>query len=60
MACSINFIPTENTVIILDDVERVIDTIDVHTLLGVINDLVEQRGYKVIVIANNSYMQQKG
>lgn len=53
-------IPTENTVIILDDIERVIDTIDVHTLLGVINDLVEQRGYKVIVIANNSHMQQKG
>ena len=53
-------IPTENTVIILDDIERVINTIDVHTLLGVINDLVEQRGYKVIVIANNSYMQQKG
>lgn len=53
------FIPTEKTVIILDDIERAIDTIDVHTLLGVINDLVEQRGYKVIVIANNSYMQQK-
>ena len=55
-----NLIPTEKTVIILDDIERAIDTIDVHTLLGVINDLVEQRGYKVIVIANNSYMQQKG
>ena len=54
-----NLIPTEKTVIILDDIERVIHTIDVHTLLGVINDLVEQRGYKVIVIANNSYMQQK-
>ena len=53
-------IPTKKTVIILDDIERAIDTIDVHTLLGVINDLVEQRGYKVIVIANNSYMQQKG
>ena len=53
-------IPTEKTVIILDDVERVIDIIDVHILLGTINDLVEQRGYKVIVIANNSYMQQKG
>lgn len=51
---------TEKTVIILDDIERAIDIIDVHTLLGVINDLVEQRGYKVIVIANNSYMQQKG
>ncbi len=52
-------IPTEKTVIILDDIERVIDIIDVHTLLGVINELVEQRGYKVVVIANNSYMQQK-
>ena len=53
-------IPTEKTVIILDDIERVIDTIDIHTLLGAINALVEQRGYKVVVIANNSYMQQKG
>ena len=53
-------IPQENTVIFLDDVERVIDIIDVHTLLGAINDLVEQRGYKVVIIANNSYMQQKG
>ena len=52
-------IPTEKTVIILDDIERVIDTIDVHILLGAINGLVEQRGYKVVVIANNSYMQQK-
>ena len=53
-------IPPEKTVIILDDIERVIDTIDVHTLLGTINGLVEQRGYKVVVIANNSHMQQKG
>lgn len=52
-------IPTEKTVIILDDIERVIDIIDVHTLLGAINELVEQRGYKVVVIANDSYMQQK-
>ena len=53
-------IPPEKTVIILDDIERVIDTIDIHTLLGAINELVEQRGYKVVVIANNSYMQKKG
>ena len=53
-------IPSEKTVIILDDIERVIDTIDIHTLLGAINGLVEQRSYKVVVIANNSYMQQKG
>ena len=55
-----NLIPTEKTVIILDDIERVVDTIDVHTLLGAINGLVEQRKYKVVLIANNSYMQQKG
>ena len=60
MACFITLFPQKKTVIILDDIERAIDTIDVHTLLGVINGLVEQRGYKVIVIANNSYMQQKG
>lgn len=53
-------IPQKNIVIFLDDVERVIDTIDVHTLLGAINGLVEQRGYKVVIIANNSYIQQKG
>ena len=53
------FIPTEKTVIILDDIERVIDIIDVHILLGTINDLVEQRGYKVIVIANNSLYAAK-
>lgn len=55
-----NLIPTEKTVIFLDDIERAIDSIEVHSLLGAINDLVEQRGYKVIVIANNSYIQQQG
>ncbi len=53
-------IPTEKTIIILDDIERIIDTIDIHILLGAINDLVEQRGYKVMLIANNSYIRQKG
>ena len=40
--------------------ERVIDSVDIHKLLGAINGLVEQRGYKVVVIANNSYLQQRG
>lgn len=53
-------IPTVNTVIFLDDIERVIDTIDIHKLLGAISGLVEQRGYKVVVFANNSYIEQKG
>ena len=55
-------IPNENTVIFLDDLERIIDTgnIDIHALLGTINGLVEQQGYKVVVIANNSYIQEQG
>lgn len=53
-------IPTDKTVIFLDDIERVVETIDIHTLLGVINELVEQRKYKVVVIANNSYIDRQG
>ena len=53
-------IPTEKTVIFLDDIERVVDSIDIHILLGAINGLVEQRGYKVVVIANNSYIDKQG
>lgn len=55
-------IPNENTVIFLDDIERVIGTgnIDIHALLGTINGLVEHQGYKVVVIANNSYIQNQG
>ncbi len=52
-------IPQEKTVIFLDDMERVIDTVDIHALLGAINSLVEQRGYRVVVIANNSYIQKQ-
>lgn len=52
-------IPIDKTVIFLDDMERVIDTIDIHKLFGAINGLVEQRKYKVVVIANNSYIQEK-
>lgn len=53
-------IPTDKTVIFLDDIERVVETIDIHTLLGVINGLVEHRKYKVVVIANNSYIDRQG
>ena len=51
-------IPNDKTVIFLDDFERAIDTLDIQLLLGVINGLVEQQGYKVVVIANNSYIQE--
>ncbi len=42
----------------LDNLERAIKTIDIHTLLGTINDLIEQRKYKVIVVSNNSYLHE--
>lgn len=53
-------IPSEKTIIFLDDIERIVDCIDIHTLLGAINGLVEQWGYKVVVIANNSYIDKQG
>ena len=52
-------VPSDKTVIIFDDMERVIDYVDIHMLLGVINGLVEQRGFKVVVIANNDYILKK-
>ena len=53
-------IPADKTVIFLDDIERVVDSIDIHILLGAINGLVEQCKYKVVVIANNSYIDKQG
>lgn len=50
------FIPSDKTILVLDDLERAIKTIDIHTLLGAINDLIEQREYKVVVVSNNTYL----
>lgn len=54
-----NLIPVKKSILFLDDLERVLrtKTIDFDTLLGSINNLVEQRGYKVVVIANNTYVE---
>ena len=51
------FVPADKTVIFLDDVERALDSINIHALLGAINELIEQIGYKVVLIANDSYIQ---
>lgn len=51
-------LPIDKIVLILDDLERAVKTIKPHLLLGVINDLSEAKGYKVIVIANDSYFNQ--
>lgn len=50
-------IPKENVVLFLDDVERFINKDNVEELMGVINNLVEVRGYKVIIIYNDNYMK---
>ena len=49
----------ENAVICLDDLERAIEKFDINDLLGAINELVENNNYKVIVIANKEYIDQK-
>lgn len=49
----------EKAVICLDDLERAIEKFDINDLLGAINDLVENNHFKVIVIANMEYIDQK-
>ncbi len=51
-------LPKDSIVLILDDLERAVVTIEPHLLLGIINDLVETKKYKVIVIANDSYFNK--
>lgn len=46
----------KNIVIFFDDLERAIDKIEINDVLGCINDLVENLGYKVVVVANKDYM----
>mgnify|MGYP002515455836 FL=1 len=51
-------LPKDKIVLIFDDLERSVKTIRPHLLLGVINDLVETKKYKVILIANDSYFNK--
>lgn len=51
-------LPKNKIVLILDDLERAVDTIGPHLLLGIINNLVESKKYKVILIANDSYFNK--
>lgn len=52
------FVPADKTIIVFDDLERVTKTVDLHILLGAINDLIEQRKYKIVVVSNNSYLNE--
>jgi len=49
----------KNVLICFDDIERAIETIDFNEMLGVVNELVENKGYKVIVIANESFITKE-
>lgn len=52
-----NLIP-KDIIICLDDLERVVDKVDINEVLGVINELVENIGYKVIIIANEGFISK--
>lgn len=54
-----NIIPKNKVYLCFDDVERFITKDNVVEIMGVINNLVENIGYKVIVISNDNY-QIKG
>lgn len=54
----INELP-RNTVIILDDLERVSEDIKDVDLMGFINNLSENLGFKVIIIANEEYFDNQ-
>ena len=53
-----SFIPKDRIVICFDDLERLIKSITINEVLGTINDLVENYGFKVIVIANEGFVNQ--
>ena len=58
IALCLTRLPKDKIVLILDDLERSVKTIRQHLLLGIINDLVEVKKYKVILIANDSYFNK--
>ena len=49
----------KDTVICFDDIERATETLDVNEILGAVNELVENRHYKVLLIANKEYIDNK-
>lgn len=52
-------IPSDKTILFFDDLERV-DVELFNSFLGFFNDLIEQRKFKIIIIANNSYLDNNG
>lgn len=46
------FLPHDKLLICFDDLERISDKINVDDFLGIVNELVENKGSKVLIIAN--------
>lgn len=53
-----SFVPND-TIICFDDIERATETLDINEILGAVNELVENRHYKVILVANKEYIDNK-
>lgn len=49
----------KDAVICFDDIERATETLDINEILGAVNELVENRRYKVLLIANKEYIDKK-
>ncbi|MCH5235885.1 MAG: AAA family ATPase [Muribaculaceae bacterium] len=49
---------SENSVIIIDDLERISSKIPINEVLGFINQLVENKHFKVIIIANEEHLKR--
>jgi hypothetical protein len=54
-----DLISLEDTVLCLDDVERISDGLNIEELIGFINTLVENNGAKVILIINEDKVNNK-
>lgn len=53
-----SFLP-KDLVICFDDIERATETLDINEILGAVNELVENRHNKVILVANKEYIDSK-
>ena len=51
------FLPSEKLLICFDDLERISKDVKIEDFLGMVNDLVENRGHKVLVIANEEIIE---
>lgn len=53
-----NLFESKNTLFIFDDLERISDTADVREILGFINELRENEGFNIIIIANEEELNR--